>query len=283
MASRVQPRQLAFALPHAESLTRDNFLEGPANAAGLALIESWPDWPNRIMLLVGPEGSGKSHLAAIWAEQAGARSTAAHALTAAAVPAALATGALVVEDLKPQDFDERALFHLMNLAREDEAFVLITARVPPSAFEIELRDLRSRLRAVPTVSLLPPDDLLFRALIVKFCADRQLTIDETVVSYLANRIERSYRRRPAGRRTAGHRGAAARPAGDPGAGRRIACATPDPLAAACPRLDGARPAERQCHRNVIAITHGLRRICLKYACAPALDGLKSSWNRHKPL
>ena len=149
MAGRVQPRQLAFALPHAESLTRDNFLEGPANAAGLALVDSWPEWPNRIMLLVGPEGSGKSHLAAIWAEQAGARSTTAHALTAAAVPGALATGALVVEDLRSADFDERALFHLMNLAREDEAFVLITARVPPSAFQIELRDLRSRLRAVP--------------------------------------------------------------------------------------------------------------------------------------
>ena len=117
MAS-TQPRQLAFALPHAESLTRDNFLEGPANEAGLSLIESWPDWPNRIMLLVGPEGSGKSHLASIWAEQSGARSTAAHALTAASVPGALATGALVVEDLKPQGFDERAMFHLMNLARE---------------------------------------------------------------------------------------------------------------------------------------------------------------------
>lgn len=192
MAGRVQPRQLAFALPHAESLTRDNFLEGPANAAGLALIDSWPDWPNRIMLLVGPEGSGKSHLAAIWAEEAGARLTSAHALTAAAVPGALATGALVVEDLKSSDFDERALFHLMNLAREDEALVLITARVPPSTFEIELRDLRSRLRAVPTVSLLPPDDQLFRALIVKFCADRQLTVDESVVSYLTTRIERSY-------------------------------------------------------------------------------------------
>jgi chromosomal replication initiation ATPase DnaA len=98
----------------------------------------------------------------------------------------------VVEDLNPSDVDERALFHLMNLAREDEAFVLITARVPPSAFQIELRDLRSRLRAVPTVSLLPPDDALFRALIVKFCADRQLAIDENVVSYLALRIERSY-------------------------------------------------------------------------------------------
>jgi chromosomal replication initiation ATPase DnaA len=192
VAGRVQPRQLAFALPHAESLTRDNFLEGPANKAGLSLVESWPDWPNQIMLLVGPEGSGKSHLAAIWAEQAGARSTTAHALTAAGVPGALATGALVVEDLKSSDFDERALFHLINLARQDEAYVLITARTPPSALAIELRDLRSRLRAVPMVSLLPPDDQLFRALIVKFCADRQMAVDETVVSYLTTRIERSF-------------------------------------------------------------------------------------------
>jgi chromosomal replication initiation ATPase DnaA len=192
VAGRVQPRQLAFVLPHAESLTRDNFLEGPANAAGLALVDAWPEWPNRIMLLVGPEGSGKSHLATIWAEQAGARSTTAHALTPASVPGALATGALVVEDIKPAELDERALFHLMNLAREDEAYVLITARVPPATLEIELRDLRSRLRAVPVVSLLPPDDQLFRALIVKFCADRQLAVDEAMVSYLANRIERSY-------------------------------------------------------------------------------------------
>jgi chromosomal replication initiation ATPase DnaA len=192
VAASVQPRQLAFALPHAESLTRDNFLEGPANEAGLALVDSWPDWPNRVMLLVGPEGSGKSHLASIWAEQAGARSTSARALTPNAVPGTLATGALVVEDLKPGEFDERAMFHLLNLAREDEAYLLMTARIAPSAFEVELRDLRSRLRAVPAVPLLPPDDLLFRSLIVKFCADRQLSVDETVVSYLTTRIERSY-------------------------------------------------------------------------------------------
>jgi chromosomal replication initiation ATPase DnaA len=192
VAGRLQPRQLAFALPHAESLTRDNFLEGPANAAGIVLVDAWPEWPNRIMLLVGPEGSGKSHLAAIWAEEAGARSTTARALDAASVPGALATGALVLEDLQPAEVDERALFHLMNLAREEEAYVLITARVPPTELKIELRDLRSRLRAVPVVSLLPPDDQLFRALIVKFCADRQLTVDEAVVGYLATRIERSY-------------------------------------------------------------------------------------------
>jgi chromosomal replication initiation ATPase DnaA len=144
------------------------------------------------MMLVGPEGSGKSHLATIWAEQSGARSTTAHALTATNVPEALATGALVVEDLNAAAFDERALFHLLNLAREDQAYVLITARTAPSALDIELRDLRSRLRALPVVSLQAPDDQLFRALIVKFCADRQLAVDETVVGYLATRIERSY-------------------------------------------------------------------------------------------
>ena len=191
MAGRVHPRQLAFSLPHAESLSRDNFLEGPANEAGLALIDVWPEWPNRIMWLAGPEGSGKSHLAAIWAEASGARSTTANGLTAENVPGALATGALVVEDLRAREFDERALFHLMNLAREDGAYVLFTGRELPASLEIDLRDLRSRLRAVPVISLLPPDDQLFRGLIVKFCADRQLAVDESVVSYLATRLERS--------------------------------------------------------------------------------------------
>lgn len=192
MIARVRPRQLAFALPHAESLTRDNFLEGSANAQALALTDAWPDWPNRVMMLVGPEGSGKSHLASIWADEAGARAVAAHTLTPANVPGELATGALVVDDLNPAAFDERALFHLLNLAREDEAYVLMTGRTPPAAFPVELRDLRSRLRAVPVVTLTPPDDQLFRALIVKFCADRQMTVDESLVSYLSTRIERSF-------------------------------------------------------------------------------------------
>ena len=192
MAGSAHPRQLAFALQHNDSLTRDNFLAGEPNAAAVALIDAWPDWPSRTMLLVGPQGSGKSHLATIWAELSGARRSAAHVLTTSNVPAALATGALVVEDLRAGGFDEQALFHLLNLAREEQAFVLITAREAPSTLEIELRDLRSRFRALPAISLLQPDDRLLRALIVKFCTDRQLLIDETVVSYLLTRVDRSY-------------------------------------------------------------------------------------------
>ncbi len=191
-ANTVSPRQLALALDHAESFAREDFLSGPSNAAALALIDRWPDWPARVMALIGPEGSGKSHLAAIWAEAAGARVLAAKLLSEIDLPSAFATGALVVEDLEPGDLDERALFHLLNLGREEDAYVLITARSPPAAFPVSIRDLGSRLRALPSVALAAPDDALLRALIFKLAADRQLAVDEALVNYLANRIERSY-------------------------------------------------------------------------------------------
>jgi chromosomal replication initiation ATPase DnaA len=192
LADRAQPRQLAFALPHAESFSREDFLEGPGNAAAVDLIDRWPYWPSRVVMLVGDAGSGKSHLAAIWAANAGARSTPARSLTAEAVPGALATGALVVEDMAPSAIDERALFHLLNLARQDEADVLMTARTAPAGWSLGLPDLQSRLRAVPIVTLAPPDDALLRALIVKLCVDRQLSVDEALVNYVASRIERSF-------------------------------------------------------------------------------------------
>jgi chromosomal replication initiation ATPase DnaA len=186
------PRQLVLALDHAESFAREDFLAGPSNAAALALIERWPDWPDRIVALIGPEGSGKSHLAAIWAEAAGARVLAAKLLGDCDLPAALATGALVLEDLAFAGLDERALFHLINLAREEGALVLITSRSPLATFPVAIRDLASRLRALPSVTLTAPDDALLRSLIVKLGADRQLTVDEGLVNYLVNRIERSF-------------------------------------------------------------------------------------------
>ncbi|MEX1083943.1 MAG: chromosomal replication initiator DnaA [Xanthobacteraceae bacterium] len=188
----MRPRQLALALAHAESFAREDFLEGASNAAALALVEAWPDWSARVAMLVGPEGCGKSHLAAIWASAAGARVVAARALTETDPPIALATGALVIEDLAPGGVDEAALFHLLNLAREEGAYVLITARTPPAGWPIALRDLASRLRVLPTVAVAAPGDMLLRAVVVKLCADRQLAVDESVIGYLVKHIERSF-------------------------------------------------------------------------------------------
>jgi chromosomal replication initiation ATPase DnaA len=185
-------RQLALALDHGESLAREDFLPGPSNAAALTLIERWPDWPARTVLLRGPEGSGKSHLAAIWARESGARMLAPRVLGGADVPVALATGALVLENLTEGGFDEHALFHLLNLAREERAYLLITARSAPATWRIELPDLASRLRALAVVALMPPDDALLRSVLVKLFADRQLSVEESLVSYLATHIERSF-------------------------------------------------------------------------------------------
>jgi len=185
------PRQLALALDHGESFAREDFLSGPSNAAALALVGNWPDWPGRVVVLVGPDGSGKSHLAAIWAGEAGARFISGRALAEANLPAALTTGALVVEDIAEGAFDERALFHLINLAREERAYVLFTARRPPAAWSVAIRDLGSRLKALPVVALSAPDDALLRAVLVKLFADRQLAVDEGLIGYVATRIERS--------------------------------------------------------------------------------------------
>ena len=187
----IMPRQLALALPHAENFSRDDFLTGASNEAALSLVERWPDWPDRALAIVGPEGAGKSHLAAIWADIAGARRVSARILDEINLPATLATGALVIEDAAER-LDERALFHLLNLMRQQEAFILMTTRTRPAIWRVELADLASRLRAIPTVELRAPDDALLRAVMVKLFADRQLAVDETLIAYLSTRIERSF-------------------------------------------------------------------------------------------
>jgi chromosomal replication initiation ATPase DnaA len=188
----IVPRQLAFTLAHEVSFAREDFLSGPSNEAALRLIERWPDWPARAVALIGPAGSGKSHLASIWAADAGARIASGRSISEAAVPASLVTGAVAIEDVGPGRFDERALFHLLNLAREEGSFVLMTTQAPPSGWEVSLKDLASRLREMPAVTLSAPDDDLLRAILVKLFADRQLAVDETLIAYVMTRIERSF-------------------------------------------------------------------------------------------
>ncbi len=184
-------RQLALDLPLSPRFGREDFLVGSANARAFALVESWPGWPDRLMRLGGPPGSGKSHLAAIWAERSGAATLAVSAVTDAEVPTLSRLPALVLEDYDSGGIDEHALFHLVNLGRERGVSILITGARPVEACGFRTPDLLSRLRLAPSTALEPPDDDLLRAVLVKLFGDRQIAVDTSVVDFVATRIERS--------------------------------------------------------------------------------------------
>jgi chromosomal replication initiation ATPase DnaA len=184
-------RQLPLDLRHEPSFAREDFLGAPANAEALRAIEAWPDWPGRMLLLVGPAGSGKSHLGAIWARRAAAAIVEAEALIDAR-PADLARAkALLIENADRLGAAEANLFHLINLARESEAYVLLTARGAPDDWGLKMPDLHSRLRLAPVVALGEPDEPLARAVLFKLFSDRQLAVEPAVIAYVALRIERS--------------------------------------------------------------------------------------------
>lgn len=185
-------RQLVFELGHRVAHGRDDFLVAPSNEAAVALVDAWPDWPGPAIALSGPAGSGKTHLAEVWRAASGATRIEAASLDTADLPALIAPRAVIVEDLGAlSDAGERALFHLLNLAKEESASLLVTAREAPARLPTRLPDLASRLRALPHAELGAPDDMLLAGVLVKLFDDRQLRVTEPLIAYLSARIERS--------------------------------------------------------------------------------------------
>lgn len=182
-------RQLAFDLPNAEAMTRADFFVSPSNALALQTVEGWEGWPGRKLVLVGPEGSGKSHLVRIWAALAGAEVIAAGALATADL-AALAGRAVAVEDADRLQGAEAQLFHLHNLVTSG-GHLLLTARTPPRDWGLTLPDLASRMQAAQVARIEAPDDALLSAVLVKLFADRQVAVAANLIPYLVSRMPRS--------------------------------------------------------------------------------------------
>lgn len=188
--------QIPLDLGHRTALGREDFFISPANADAVAWIDRWPDWPAPVLVVQGPPGCGKSHLAAVWAQRSGAaliggenlRRKSAEDLAARAEHLALDPAEPVIGDRE----SETALFHLYNILKEQGRTALVTLRTPPAQMPFVLPDLASRLRAAPLAAIAPPDDELLTAILVKLFDDRQIEIGREALTFALARMERSF-------------------------------------------------------------------------------------------
>ncbi len=186
---RRRHEQLPLFFPYDAATGRDDLLVSERLSAAVSIIDAWPNWPSPVVILAGPVGSGKSHLAAIWREKSGA--TPIHPQAGSGSSAAAAQGSVLFEDAERQGFDDTELFHVINSVRENGHSLLITSRLWPMSWPVALPDLRSRLKAATVVEIGEPDEELLAQVIVKLFADRQLYIDDKLVDYIVTRMERS--------------------------------------------------------------------------------------------
>ena len=191
------PRQLVFDLPVRRALGRRDFLVADGNAAAVAWLDRWPDWPQNGVVLCGPSACGKTHLASVWDAQAGATWLDGDGLDRLAAGAGDGRTAIILDDLdkilKDRPDRQEMVFHLYNRLRAAGGGLLATAETPPARWGLGLNDLSSRLNSLPAVTIGAPDDPLLAALIVKHFNDRQVQISPEVVDFVLRRTDRSFR------------------------------------------------------------------------------------------
>ena len=185
------PEQLLLDLPLRIASGRDDFLVASSNEAAVRLVDEWPQWPTHGAILVGPAGCGKSHLAQVWQARSQAAIASAQLIGKENLPGYFRSRALCIEDIAAGQFDELMMFHVLNLAQQVGGHVLLSSRFDPLLWQVKLPDLASRLKALPLVYIMSPDDALLRGILVKQFADRQIGVDEAMISYLMLRMPRS--------------------------------------------------------------------------------------------
>ncbi|MFT3724979.1 MAG: DNA replication ATPase [Hyphomonadaceae bacterium] len=184
--------QLLLDFPRIDPGQRPLIETGPY-AAALGAIRRWKHWPGSQLALVGEPFAGKTRLLQLWAADAGAAMVTGEALSRAEMDeiARLSVSALAIDDA---DHPEAAmgLLAVLNLCRDRGAPVLLSGASEPAGWFTRPPDLKSRLAAMPVAHIEPPDDETLALRLREECALRHLILPDESVTYLANRMERSW-------------------------------------------------------------------------------------------
>lgn len=200
METNANIHQLPFDFAHRPYMGREDFIKAPCNAEALNMTELWPQWPVFALCIYGPARCGKTHLAHIFAQTVALRTNYPYPIPQMEakdidfdIPPLLFERhpCLIVENLS-ENIDEEAMFHLFNLYRNQNGFILFTAEQAPARMCFKLPDLQSRLKMIPAVGIGEPDDELLSALIIKLFMDRQIIVSREVVGYILVNMQRSF-------------------------------------------------------------------------------------------
>jgi len=179
-------RQIPFDLSPGQSFDFSNFILGEANAAAYKIVSAWPDWPSKILCLIGPAGSGKTHLGHAWLTETGGIP----AQTGSEFPGSWRGKTVLIDDAESRD--ETILFTALNMALNgDVAGLMLTSHLIPAQWKVVLPDLRSRLVNAPVIDLKDPGDDLLESIIRQLFEAKGRIISKDLIDYLLKYQDRS--------------------------------------------------------------------------------------------
>ena len=184
-------QQLIFNFPFKKTYLSQDFYVSKNNFNAFKLIESWPQWPSRFINIFGPKGCGKTHLANILSSKIGSLIISANKIDNGVIGKYKTKECLIIDDFD-NDIEENLLYSIINLALQDNKYLIISSPISLKKFKIKLKDLNSRFTSFIEVGIDLPTDDLIKVILTKNFSDKQISISKKNIDYILNNIDRSY-------------------------------------------------------------------------------------------